>query len=181
MEEISYSRGETQPLGHLLVMKGRDGWRPPKKSQPQFPRTESFGHSLCIKSKRGSLPSPEDNLMNGSKISGWRQAIVCIIRSNSYRKKVTTNCERQGNDENGQLKKVNCSATARNWAADFYTWRPPLRKKQCVKVEMTRRMPFFRRKISISWQLRKIVTSGFHCSKLGRKRFSHGVFLKDPP
>ena len=108
MEEISYNRSETQPLGHRLVMKGKDSWQPPNNSPAPLLRTGSVGHSGCIKSKLGSLPSPEVNLMSCSNLCGWREAIACINRSNRYRKWLRTASGMKKKWKKCRWKKINC-------------------------------------------------------------------------
>ena len=81
IEDVSYSRGETQPLGHLLVMKGKDGSRPPYNSGAPLLMTGILNHSGCKKSNLGCLPSPDDILTSCSNFSGWRKAIGFTIGS----------------------------------------------------------------------------------------------------
>ena len=160
-------------------MNGKDGCRPPNSSRAPLLRTGSLGHSGCVKSKLGSLPSPKVNLMSCSNFSGLKEAIVCKIRRISYRNWLLA-ASGMKRMKKSRWKKINCSATARNLADDYYTRRLPTHRTQCIKAEMIKKMPFLLRKIFISRELKKIAPCGFRLCKVRRKGF-HLEFLWQPP
>ena len=147
-------------------MKRKDGWGTPINSRASLLTTGSLGRSGRIKSKLGSSPSPEDILMSCSNFSGWREAIVCKIKSISYRKKVTTNCEWNEKNEKMQVKKNQLSGNGTQLSSWFL-----YAEAANAWDTMTRKMPFFHRKPLISQELRMIAATGFHLYKLGGKWF----------
>ena len=179
MEEISHKRRETQPLVHIVVRSGKNGWGPRKLfGQPCRGQDTSVNRNLwnepwapCRHPK--IIWWVATTFLDEGKPSCLKSEVIATKRKwirLAMEKKIMNVCR----------WKIICPAVARNLIVKSYMLRPPTDRTQPLRAEITKMTKFQRKNSLVPWKPRKQSANGFHFCQERSEGFQLGLFRRTP-